>query len=184
MKKYRIYFLTAALVIAALAIFAKVSLVRSDNLYGYATDKDAVNIRIDEFSVEPEASEFDGKLLTEALKTALRNRVSVKFNIVDNPDQADLIVVGKARKFTYLKKDPIDILIPIGLVIDLLTTQNYSRLKFDIEVHNTAEEKVVWKRHLIATVNKRNMSREASIPLTIERTAKVFVRKCFGRPKE
>lgn len=170
--------------VLVLALLITPIFVKSDNLYEFVMDKQAVNVKIHQFSVAMECKEIDAAKLADAFKEALRKRVSVKFNIVEDPKDADLVVSGDVDSFVYSEKDPIDILIPIGLVIDLLTTQNYARMIFNVSVYSPAEDKIVWEKRLKGTVNKSDMPRDESLFLVMERSAKIFVRECFARPRK
>ena len=68
--------------------------------------------------------------------------------------------------------------------MDLVTVQSYARLEFYVEVHDPGKGELLWKKNLKATLTKSDMSYEESIGLIMERAAKVFIRKCFGRPKK
>lgn len=167
----------------ALAISVSPARAKSGNLHGFVTGKHTVNVKVEQFTVARGSEEINGAEITEIFKNKLRERVSVTFNIVETAEEADLVISGDVVEFVYLEDDPIDILLPIGLVVDLAARQNYARMIFDIQVHNTTKGKIVWKKRLKSTLTKSDMPRDASVPIIMERAGKVFIRNCFGKPK-
>lgn len=176
MKKYVIC------VMLTLVVLAPAAWSKSDNLYESASHKAVVNVKIEQFSVDENCKEINGEDVVRAFEKVLSGRKSVTFSIVDNLKDADFLISWDIKKFVYSKTDPIDVLIPIGLVIDLAVNQNYARLEFHASVYDTSKNRVVWENDLKATLTESDMPLEKSIPLIIERAAKVFVRECFGRP--
>jgi len=180
-RRYKMRAVILVVVLALALLLIPPMLVKSDNLYKFVTDKRSVNIAVNKFEVAESCKDINGSKLAEIFKEALLNRKSVDFNIVKNEKDADLVVSGKVEKFVYSEDDPIDVLIPIGLVIDLATSQNYARMEFNINVYNPVKNKIVWKKRLKATLNKSNMPRDESLFLIMERAGKIFIRKCFGK---
>lgn len=184
-KRVIIYSLIVTVVAAGfvMGIYSSVAAHLAKNLYNYASKNDTVNIYIGDFSPSDRAKEIDPARLAEAFEVRLRDRKTVRFNVVDRVEDADLAVSGRIKIFRYLDKDPVDILIPIGLVIDLLTQKNFARLDYTVSVLDTKKKKVVWKRALRATLTEFEVPKEKSIPLIIDRAAYVFIKECFGKPK-
>ena len=177
----RLIFFIVFSVTGVLLILNLSQVATASNLYDFVSNMRTVNLKVNQFSASGETGEIDARKLTDILKTALSERKSVKFSIVDNAGAADLEISGEITDFIYLEKDPIDIFIPAGLVLDLLTTQSYARLRFKIKVHDIKKDKIVFEKLLKATITKAGMSREESIPLITKRAAKVSIIECFGK---
>ncbi len=183
MKKINVIILTVLMLMAVLASSTTVIARKAKSLYGFAMSKKEVNIYIGKFRGSDKAKEIDAKKLIEAIESRLKKRKTITFNIVKDLKDADLSVRGGILRYIYREKDPIDIFIPLGLIIDLFTDKNYARLEFEVEVLDTKKKKIVWDRYLKATITQFDLSKEKSIPLIIDRAAYVFIKECFGKPK-
>jgi len=162
-------------------IYSNVTAQRAKNLYNFVTSRDTVNVHIGEFSAAD--SDIDPKALITAIIGRLQERKSANFNIVTDIRDADLSINCNIEKFIYSKKDPIDIFLPVGLVVDVIVSKNYARLEYTINVLDTKKNKPSWKRRLKATIDESNMPKLKSIPLVLDRAAYVFIKECFGKPK-
>lgn len=184
MKRGRAIALIYVVIFAVtLGVYSTVTAYGGKNLYNFATSNKTISVYIGAFKTSENAKDIDARKLAENLKLRLRDRKTINFSIVDNIKDADLAISGNLIEFIYWKNDPIDIFIPLGLVIDLVTNKNYARLEYNISVLDTKKNKVVWEKHLKATLTEFDMPKEKSIPLVTERAAYVFVKECFGRPK-
>ena len=102
---------------------------------------------------------------------------------MESIEEADLSIDGDIVGFIYMEHDPIDIFIPIGLVIDLFTKKNYGRLEYKISVLDVKKRRVAWKRLLKATATEFDMPRDDAVSLLTDRAAYLFIKECFGKPK-
>jgi len=177
MKKYIVILIVTLLLVPSLA------LAKSQNLYDFVSHKSVVNVKVDSLTVESGYSEIKSQEITNIFKKALELRRSVNFNIVKSDQEADLIIKGNVKSFYYTANDPIDVFVPVALVADLLVNKGYARLKFDISVFSTEKNKIVWGKKLKATLSEVGMTADDSVNLIMERAAKIFIRKCFGKPK-
>ena len=168
----------------ALTLICASGYAMSGNLYEYAASKHrAVNIKLDECMVAEGCDAIKSEDLAGAFKKRLLERRTIKFNVVEASEEADLAVSLNVKNFVYSEKDPVDIVQPIGLLVDLAAVQNYARLEFEVSVSDPAKNKLLWKKSLKATLTKSDMPYEKSIPLITDRAAYVFIKECFGRPK-
>jgi len=187
MKKNDLVHIVILLIVFALMVFGLYSTVRAqkaNNLYNFALSAKKVSVYIGEFKSSNEAREIDADEIAAALKRRLEARKTINFNIVNRPEDADLSITGRLTKFMYRENDPIDIFIPVGLVIDIFTDKNYARLEYEIEVFDLKKKRNVWKKRLRATATEFDMPREDAVSLLTDRAAYVFIKECFGRPKE
>ena len=176
-----ILLLIIALLIITFGFYSTVIANKTGQLQNFALTNKTVNIHLGEFRSLDKARDIEASRVAEALGSRLKQRKTVAFNIVKSIEEADLSISADLIEFIYSEGDPVDILLPLGLVVDVLTKKNYARLEFEINVLDTKKNKVVWKRYLKATLTEDDMSKEKSIPLIIDRAAYVIVKECFGR---
>ena len=187
MKKSDFLHIVILLIVLSLTVCGLYSTVRAQragNLYNFAFSAKKLSIYIGEFKSSKEAQEIDTDEIIAALKRRLEDRKTIDFNIANRLEDADLSITGQLTKFMYRENDPIDIFIPLGLVIDIFTDKNYARLEYEIEVFDLKKKKIVWKKRLKATATEFEMPKEESISLLTDRACYVFIKECFGRPKE
>lgn len=187
MKGNRFFHIAISIIILSalvLGLYATVTANRVKNLYNFAMSAKDLDIHVGKITISEKAKDVDKRLLSDALKTKLLDRKTVNFNIVQNLSDADLSIECDVTQFVYREKDPIDIFIPVGLVIDLATKKNYARIEYEIKVTDTKKNKVVWKKKLKATVTQFDMPKEKSLSLIADRAAYFFIKECFGKTKK
>ena len=89
--------------------------------------------------------------------------------------------ITPVKNFVFKEDDPIDIFLPIALVVDLAKNQKYVRLEFDVKVRDAKNNTILWKKFLKPTLTESNLNRQNSVDLIMQRAAKIFVSKCFSR---
>ncbi len=119
------------------------------------------------------------------LSKALANRKSIRFEIVEGKEQADLLIETEIRSFYWTDHDPVDMLMGIGgTAADAAIREDYARVEADFTVTDLRKNRVLWKDRVMATITKKPMSEAESIPLVTEDLAKVFIRECFGKKRK
>ena len=128
--------------------------------------------------------EINPKLLKEKIEEALRNRKSIRFEVVQNAADADISIDTEVNEFMWTDHDPIDMLMGVGgTAMDAAQIEDYARLQADMTVTDHRSKKVLWKERVTATVTKKPMPRAESIPLISEDLAKVFMKECFSKKR-
>ncbi len=178
-----IFILIAVVSLSFLSIHSIVTAGKAVNLYKFALGKNETTVYLGEFSDPPGKSKVSANDIKRSVMERLQQKKEMKFNIANKAEHADLVISGRVIDFIYRQSDPIDIILPIGLVMDILTNKNYAHLRFEMTVYDTNRKKTVWKRRLKATATEFNMPEEKSIPLITDRAARVFIDRCFGRPR-
>lgn len=128
-----------------------------------------------------------GHVSAEAFKkvfeSSIRNRRSVKFQIVDNPAASDFQISGVIKKYTYSKDDPINSIAgPSALLLDAATSENFAEMDVDFTVTSTGSGKVVWNS-AVSDYVEQMMTSEESAPLVYDKVARKFLWKAFGKGK-
>ncbi len=177
-----------ALSIAFIFIFAVLFSMDSgarvkDNLYKDLSKRGIVKTYvapIAEPAIEPAP---DVKLLHKILENQLKTRMTINFNIVDSRDMADIIINCEVLEYFWTEDDPLDTWGAAAMAIDVAKKENYSRMEALFTVTNAKNGKIILEEKLRATITDDGMSEEDSISMINERIAKIFIRKCFGKPK-
>lgn len=117
----------------------------------------------------------------KALESSLRNRRSMKFEIVSDPASSDFQIAAVIKKYAYSKTDPVNSAAgPSALILDAVTTENYAELGVDFTVTSTKSGKVVWKDNVFDCV-EHTMTPAESIPMVYDKAARRFLWKAFGK---
>jgi len=147
-----------------------------------ASQKKLINIKLESFSVKKDFQNIiNGTTFAKTFKDFLKKNKVFNFNIVENRDKADIVISGDVKNFVFKEDDPIDIFLPIALVVDLAKNQKYVRLEFDVKVRDAKNNTILWKKFLKPTLTESNLNRQNSVDLIMQRAAKIFVSKCFSR---
>ena len=119
----------------------------------------------------------------KVLESSIKNRRSVRFEIVSDPASSDFQIVAAIKKYSYSKTDPINSVAgPSALLLDAVTTENYAEIGIDFTVTSTASGKVVWKENVFDYV-EHMMTPAESIPMVYDKAARRFLWKAFGKGK-
>ncbi len=161
----------------ATSVFASMT----GNLYLLFHDKTLV-VYVADVKDSTQGHEVDAKLIKIKIEEALKKRKSITFQITQDPAGADILVDTEVKEFMWTDHDPVDMLMGAAAsAYDLATVEDYARLQADMAVIEVKSKKQLWKDHTMATVTKKPMPRNESIPLVAEELAKVFVKNCFSK---
>jgi len=175
-SKFILSFLAASFLCAA-SLFA----METGNLYSLFHDK-TVKVYVAEAKDSTKDHETDPKAIKLKIEEALKNRKSIRFEIAQDPSQAELLVDADVNEFLWTDHDPVDMLMgAAAIAYDMATVEDYARLQADMSVTDAKSGKVLWKDRVIATITKKPMSRPESIPLVAGELAKTFIKYCFSR---
>jgi len=119
----------------------------------------------------------------KVLESSIRNRRSVKFEIVSDPSSSNFQIAAVIKKYAYSKTDPINSVAgPSALLLDAATTENYAELGVDFTVTSTGNGKIVWNDNVFDYV-EHMMTPAESMPMVYDKTARRFLWKAFGKGK-
>ncbi len=169
--------------IGLLSIFIIIPAYSTDgeNLFQLFEGK-SVSVYVDDVKDTTQGHELDSALVRTKLREALRNRKSIHFQIVDRPEEAQIIIKTELKEFMWTDHDPVDMLAGVGMAaMDVAIIEDYARIQADIMVTEGRSKKVLWKYSVMATITQKPMSRTESIPLVTANLAKVFIKECFSR---
>jgi hypothetical protein len=166
---------------ALLAFSAVASGAETTNLYPLFHDK-AVKVHVAEVKDSTKEHEIDPTVIKRCIEQALKNRKSIRFDVVQDPSQAELQVDMDVTDFLWTDHDPADMLVgAAAIAYDIATIEDYARLQADMSVTDLKSGQVLWKERVMATITKKPMSRAQSIPLVAGELAKTFVKECFSK---
>lgn len=164
------------------------------NLYSVLSDQKEVKTYVADIT---DSSGAAGDMLVSMKKrivNALKARQTINFQIVEDIEDADLVIKCNINERIWLKVDPVDQVHGIGAAAaDIALQENYGRMQADFTVERgprkvifkrlrrLTSKPVLWESELQATVTKMVMPEEESKPLLEERMAEVFIRKCFSK---
>ena len=128
------------------------------------------------------AHAVDPALVKAKFEEAMKNRKSIHFQIVENPEEAQITIETILTEFLWTDHDPVDMLLGAGsAALDAAMVEDYARLEADITVTDVRAKKILWKDRVLATVTKKPMSRTDSLPLVTDHLAKTFIKNCFSK---
>ncbi len=152
------------------------------NLYNLYRKKAETKVYVLPIEDLTNGNKSDAECLTRELKDALKRRKSVKFGIVEKEEDSDIIIGCDLMSFHWREDDPIDFIMgTYGIVYDLVTNENYAFQDVMFTVTHTKKNRVLWRERLKIDLTRANMTQEQSIPLINKKTAKIFIRDCFGK---
>jgi hypothetical protein len=127
---------------------------------------------------------IDPALVKTRLEEGLKERKSIKFQVVPAAEEADVIVETQIAGFSWSNHDPVDMLVGIGgTAMDVAVVEDYAAMEADVTVTDARSKNPLWQKRLFATVTKKPMSRTESVPLITEKFVKVFIKECFSKKK-
>jgi len=119
----------------------------------------------------------------KALESSLKNRRSMKFEIVGDPAASDIKIAAVIKKYSYSVTDPINSVAgPSALLLDAATNENYAELGVDFTVTSTKDGAVVWKDNVFDYV-EHMMTPAESIPMVYDKVTRRFLWQAFGKGK-
>ncbi len=151
------------------------------NLYPLFHDK-IVKVFVNEIKDSTQEHEVDPKLVKTKIEDALKKRKSINFQIVDDPSNADILIDAQLNGFMWTDHDPVDMLVgTAAIAYDIATIEDYASLDATLSVVDAKNKKALWKERLNASVTKKPMPRQESVPLVSEELAKLFIKNCFSK---
>jgi len=119
--------------------------------------------------------DINQKEFDETLKSALKERRSVDFNVVDNEKDADYIVSADIKEYYYSESDPVDMITGAGAIVaDMAMKENYARMIVKFSVDNAAKGKCLYNDKIIGTITEGVMPYKDSIPKMYSRVSRLF----------
>lgn len=144
---------------------------------------DTVKICITGVTNESGQDQISADDFKKALESSLKNRRSVKFEIVTDPSASDFRISAIIKKYSYSKTDPINSVAgPSALLLDAATNENYADIGVDFTITSAESGKVVWQDNISDYV-EHMMTPAESIPMVYDKAARRFLWKAFGKGK-
>ena len=126
--------------------------------------------------------EVDPGMVKAALEEELKARKSIRFQVVDKPEDAELSVGTQLKGFMWTDHDPVDMLMGVGMAaMDAADIEDYASVEADVTVTDVRSKKILWQDRVRASITKKPMSRAESIPLVASGLAKEFIKGCFSK---
>lgn len=127
---------------------------------------------------------LDMARLKSVIEEALRNRKSIKFEIVEEESAADLKVDINVTGFLWTDHDPIDMIVGIGgTAMDAAVIEDYVNLETVVSVTDMHSSEMVVSEKMTSSVTKKAMPRKDSCILVEKDFAENFVQTIFGKKR-
>jgi hypothetical protein len=172
------------LLAAAALLLLSVSVVTAEDneLSGLTNSGKSVKVFLKDFTNTSGQDQVNADDYRKAFEASLKNRKAVTFEIVQNPEAADVHISGVIKKYLYSKTDPINSYASSAtLVLDAATTENYAEITVDFTVTDV-KGNVLWNKELMSYV-EHAMTPDESIPMVYDKSARDFLWKSFGKPR-
>jgi hypothetical protein len=177
MKKLMSVALTAVLLSVAAPAF-------SANLYETYSRKGHVKIFVEKPTDKTEKKKVNVESLKSAIEKALKERQSVRFDILRSTDEAELVVETEITEFYWTDHDPVDMIMGLGgTAMDVAKVECYARLTANYKVKDGKSGSTLWSDKLKATLTKGGMSEAQSLELIGDDAAKVLMKEAFGKKR-
>ncbi|MEI6862909.1 MAG: hypothetical protein WCK38_00705 [Candidatus Omnitrophota bacterium] len=178
MVKRAIFLCFIAILAAWQAVYAE-----TIDISRYLDKGNPVKIYISGVTNESGQDQVSADAFKKVLESSIRNRRSVKFEIVNDPASSNFQITAAIKKYSYSKTDPINSVAgPSALLLDAATTENYAELGVDFIVTSTGNGNIVWKGNVFDYV-EHMMTPGESVPMVYDKTARRFLWQAFGKGK-
>lgn len=178
MRAFKYLFFLTVFIYQAQPVFAAPATLY--NQFGGKT----VKVFVDEIKDSTQNHKVNPADIRARLSEALTGRKSIRFQMVDSPGNADLVIHVDLKDFFWSNHDPVDMIAGLGATaMDVAVVEDYAKLDADFTVTDARTGKPLWQDRVIATITKKPMSEIESLPLVTEDLAKVFIKQCFGKKR-
>ncbi len=166
------------------------------NMHAMLEDAKEVAVYIDEVTDSTGSSDHVLAGIKKHLANALNTRMTVNFEVVEDKDDADIVISCEVTEYIWMENDPVDQITGIaGIAYDAAMQENYARLQATFVVTKGPKKivlfkrrgglfrrrNILWKNNLQVTITRKKMSMDESVPLVEEGIVKVFMRRCFSK---
>jgi hypothetical protein len=122
--------------------------------------------------------DIKGSDLAAALADALKERISVDYQMAESAGGSDLIISGDIVEYFYTENDPVDMITGwAGIAMDAVKKENYVRMTVDFVVRDTESDADLMVERIAATITDDEMTYGDSIVASRERIGKLFASK-------
>ena len=175
------------MVFALVSMFLVVNAYAADNnLYERFEDYNEIKIYIHEVRNEAANPVVDEKLFASGFKEAFHSRKTLRFKVVDNKSEADVVIKAGIREYVFTEEAFPLAISPLFVAADLINPKSSARLVVDYEIVDAKTGKVLtvfknfttYSRRLRAKITEGEYYKE-----TIRENARRFILAAFYKPK-
>ncbi len=183
MNRIKVY--TCALIFLTVLGIAGLGRASAESLYNQFGRQGLVKVYVADPVDTTQEKKVDLKDLKAKFEEALKNRKSIRFEVVPTREAAQIAVDCQVSELYWTDHDPVDMLMgAASAAYDAMTVEAYARMQAAVTVADVKQSRTIWEDKLIATVTKKDMSQADSAALINEDMAKGFVRACFGKGRK
>jgi len=145
-----------------------------------------VKIYVSDMINKSKDKNVDAGKVTQIVKQMFSDRISPKFEIVNDPKEADIIFKGVISDYVWSKKAPItDIYSPGAIALDQLTRdkKNWARMEVDYKVTAAGGDNMLLDYETQVTLKKPGIPKDKSYGIIYERFPKILSMDIFKRYK-
>ncbi|MFQ5953185.1 MAG: hypothetical protein ACE5JK_07260 [Candidatus Omnitrophota bacterium] len=167
------------------------------NLYSELWDVKDIKVYVADVTDSSGAAGDMVRGIKKELEAALDTRMSLDFEIVNNENDADLVITTDVVERVWMDHDPIDTdhLPPswVSVLVDAAQDDDYGRIQAIMvvkhgpnrglasELRKLKRRNIIWRKEVSADVTQHEMTEEQSKPILEQELAAVFIRKCFSK---
>jgi hypothetical protein len=170
--------------VLALSIFFSTGSAFSASLYDTYSRKGQVKVFVEIPTDKTEKKLVKSDALKAAIEKALKERQSVRFDVMRSADGSELVVDTEITEFYWTNHDPVDMIMGVGgTAMDIARVECYARLTANFKVRDGKSGATLWSDKLKATITKPDMSETQSLELIDDDMAKVLMKEAFGKKR-
>lgn len=146
-------------------------------------DKVPVKVYIKEVVNQSGQNQVMPEVFKTELVNSLHERRSIKFEVVNTPDESDIQIAALIKSYRYMDRGPFKLSPGVDtMILDAAATmtENYVDMAVEYTVADTKSGKELWKGNINEYI-KQKMTAEESTPLIYDVVARTFIWKCFGK---
>lgn len=156
---------------------------REATLYDMFSDRDSVRTYVHPVTVTGSAEEIDKDLLRRELVNAFRTRMTINFQVVEQPRNAEIEVKCELTDFFWEGSDTESRSGGVGRFLrGVLMRGERGRLEGVFTVRDLKGDEMIFRRTIKATMSGRELTREEAKENLTRRIVSIFFRQAFSRP--
>ncbi len=173
-----------AVLLTAILFLTHTGFCQSQSLYPLFDKKSLVRVAVALPTDVTEEKLVNAGDIKKELESALAARKSIRFQVLPDPQGADLTIDVKVTEYYWTDHDPVDMLMGVGATaMDAAMVENYARLQAVFTVTDAKTQKTLWNDKQMATITGHGLTKENGPAMIAKEMAQVFIRNCFGKPR-
>lgn len=169
-----------------LLCFIGTSYARDTNLYEMFKDSPHIKVYLEDVANEVENTHINVDTFKDIFKEVLVKRLGIKFIPVDNASQADVVVLGKIKKYVFKEKVMPSFFGTAALVADTAAPKSAAKLVVDYKIISPKDGKTLFSYKNFTTDERRpykDMLGEKAFTHAATKNINRFIYRAFYKQK-